>query len=464
LDDEAEKRDRDSINMVASKASLASVEKSVLQAKQKYTKPINYDRKLLDDGGAKYNAKKIAFQKDKIVRDPYTGNELELRVKDAKLKYGDDWVNHLAEADHNIALKKVYDDNKENGWATIKDIQEAANSKDNIEVVSRKFNNAKRARTNEEFVDDDRYLEEKNISISKSGKAVAKKNGRDSERAIDLQLKKKMVANIMETGHKAGIDAAEYSGTTAATMSGVMNIVAVIKGEKSVKDALGDTAKDTGKRVASGYAIGSSLTVVSHTLTSSSSKFLQALGKANVPENIITAVITTGDVLLRYGQGEIDTEECIIELGNRGLTLTTTGYSAILGQAMIPIPIVGSAIGALVGSIVTRSYYHNLVQGLRQNKVEEQKMKLIQAQCQELIQQENIYRAELQKYLQKYFKDYQDCFDDALSIIESSMITGDADGVIRGANKITRKLGGNVCYNDMEEFNDYLESDEKDIL
>ena len=41
---------------------------------------------------------------------------------------------------------------------------------------------------------------------------------------------------------------------------------------------------------------------------------------------------------------------------------------------------------------------------------------------------------------------------------------GDADGVIAGANDITRKLGGQVHYETVEQFKDFLNDGAADIL
>ena len=41
---------------------------------------------------------------------------------------------------------------------------------------------------------------------------------------------------------------------------------------------------------------------------------------------------------------------------------------------------------------------------------------------------------------------------------------GDADGVIMSANQITRKLGGSVKYENMDEFKEFLDSDEVDVF
>ena len=247
-------------------------------------------------------------------------------------------------------------------------------------------------------------------------------------------------------------------------MSGILNITAVIKGEKSAEDAIADTVVDTGKAAATGYAMGGGLTTISHSLSGSSSKFLRALSESNVPGKVITAVIVTGDTLKRYGNGEITTQECLIELGGKGLNFATTGYSMAVGQALIPIPVVGAAVGALVGSMLTSNYYNQLITTLQTKELEHQERLRIIAECERAAQEARAFREELEKYLQSYFREYQDCFDDALATIHTSFQMGDADGVIAGANQITRKLGGNVRYNNMSEFKNYLLDDSTDIL
>ncbi|WP_349401470.1 hypothetical protein, partial [Clostridium perfringens] len=77
---------------------------------------------------------------------------------------------------------------------------------------------------------------------------------------------------------------------------------------------------------------------------------------------------------------------------------------------------------------------------------------------------ERAFRAELESYLQSYFREYRDCFDEALSEIQYGFQSGDADSVILGANQITRKLGGRVYYETVEEFKDFLADDSTDIL
>lgn len=439
---------------------------STQQAAKTFAKPENYtgNRYLYDSGTAKKGVKMDSFAAGGEVRDPYTNDLLELRKTDAKIKYGDDWQRHLAEGDHITPIKKIHDTYGKNPWVKNEDINDWANSKDNLQTVSREFNNAKRSKTNEEFVNDDVYLEKTGVKLTEKGKEKAIETGRKSQNIIDKNAKETIFKNVVKTGHEAGEYSAKNSGATAATMSGIMNIAAVIKGDKSVEDALADTVVDTGKAAVTGYVVGGGLTTVSHTLASSSSKFLRGLSASNVPGNVITAVMLTGNTLKKYSNGEITTQECIIALGEKGLNFATTGYAMSLGQALIPIPVVGAAVGALVGSVLTGNYYSNLVNILKTKELEHQERLRIITECERAAREERLFREELEEYLEEYFKDFQDCFDEALSEIRFAFQAGDADGIIAGANQITRKLGGKVKYENITEFKNFLDCDSDDEL
>lgn len=443
-----------------------AVKTSNEQAKSFFSKPFEYtgNRKLYDSCVAKKSVKQNSFSNKSVVKDPYTNNTLLLTKTEAKIKYGDDWQKHLAEGDHITPIEKIFNETKNNPWLTNDDIKDIANSKENLQTVSREFNNAKRSRTNEQFVTDDSYLEKTGVLISEQGKQKAIRASRKSKIAIDKKIKMKSMKNAIETGHNAGKYAATSTGVTSMTISGIMNTIAVIKGEKKATDALKDVVVDTGKATATGYVMGGGLTMLSQTLSNSSSMFQNLLLKYNVPENIITSIAITGNTLIKYINNEISTQECILELGEKGLSIATTGYSMSVGQALIPIPIVGAAVGALFGSILVNGYCRNLINDLKIKELEHQERQRIMQECKILVEQEKRQRAEFQEYMDNYFSEYKQCFEDAFSYIKEGFVTGDADSIIFGANKITNKLGGKVHYNSVEEFKNFLDSDLVDIL
>ena len=456
----------ESINAVTAQTTAETVTTETQQAALRYAKPATYTghRDLYDSAAGKRNAKLELFASGKNVVDSYTGERLVLTKNEAKALYGDEWTKHLAETDHVKPLEQIHNDTKNNAWNTTEDIKAAANSNDNYAVASRKFNNPKRSRTNEEYVQDKEYLKEKGVKLTTKGKRQAIKDGELAETSINEQLQSSAIKNVLETGHTAGVAGAKYAGVTGLTMSGIQNVVSVIKGEKEASEALADTVKIGGQAAVTGYAVGGVSTVVLHTLSNSSSKFIQALGKSNVPANIITSIMVTGSTLKKWGEGDITTQECLIELGDKGLSFVNAGYSMAIGQALIPIPIVGGAVGALVGIALTSSLYRNLISQLKGNELEEQRREQIIRECREVAAQTKAYREELEKTMESHFKAQKDCFDVAIASMKFAFQSGDADTIIAGANTITRELGGVVQYETVEEYKAFLDSDEKFIL
>ncbi len=461
-EDEIEKHTRVSSGLAANN----SINQETANLNTTFAKPRKYagNRKLFDSGSAKRDVKLEAFSSGKKVIDEYTGKELKLTIEEAKIKYGKNWQDHVAEGDHIHPLKRVVEENKNNPWVTQEDIKEIANSKENMQNISRTFNNAKRDRTNEEFVTDDKYLAEKGIKLSEEEKRKAIETGKRAEKFIKKEIRKRSVKNAISYGNNSGMEVAKNAAGTTATISSILNIAEVINGRKTVKEATKDVAIATTKAAATGYAFGSGGSIIAHSLSYSNSKFLKALSNSNVPAKVITAIMTTGDIVKRYSNGEITTQECILELGERGLNVATAGYSMAAGQALIPIPVVGAAVGALVGSVLTSKYYNSLISDLRNRELEHQERLRIIAECKAIEKEANAFRRELQEKLDYYFYDYKNCFDEAISEIEIAFKTGNADGIIAGANKITEKLGGEIYYDNVKEFKNFLDNDEIDIF
>ncbi len=458
-EEKQERQKCDGIKASTAFSSAESAQQSVQKAAQSFAKPDTYTRKLFDSNTAKRAVKVEAFKGGAKVTDPQTGNTLLLTQQEAKEAFGEQWQKHIAESDHIVPLKHIFEKWGSNPWLKTNNIKERGNSSDNLQVIPGNINKAKGAQTNEEFVSNNgqQYL-----SLESQADYIAR--GIVAEKAVDKNLIKDIAKNITITGHEAGMYGAANSGGTALTMSGITNMIAVIKGEKSADEAVADTICDGGKAAVTGYVRSGGLTIVLHSLSGASSKFLQALSKSNVPGKVIAAVSMLGDTIKRYANGEITTQECIFALGDKGINCAATGYSMAVGQTLIPIPIVGAAIGALVGSVVTSGFYRELKNLLQQKELEHQYRLRIIAEYEQAERQIRAFREELESYLTNYFQDYRDCFDTALSIIHCALEDGDANGVIAGANQITKKLGGTVYYENMTEFIDFLADDSIDIL
>ena len=105
-----------------------------------------------------------------------------------------------------------------------------------------------------------------------------------------------------------------------------------------------------------------------------------------------------------------------------------------------------------------------LINELQTKELEHQERLRIIAACQEAAAQTKAFREQLEAYLETYFEEYRECFDMALSSMRFAYKAGDADGVILSANEITRKLGGQVQFETVEQFKIFLDDDSTDFL
>ncbi len=434
-----------------------------------------YNRKSSEgfsfDTDAKKTYKTAEFEKKNgNVFDPYTGEKLSLTRAEAKELYKDDYAKHLAAGDHITPLKHVYEKNQKSAWLTDQDIRDAANRKHNIEAISTTTNSKKGDKTNREFLGNKENRPEE-ISNTKAIKGVVR--GDISEAMIQTELTVKKVKHMSDAFHESGKKSVEASLSTSVSMSSISNIIAFLKGDKTADEAITDSAVDIGKSAATSYAISGGLTVVSRTLEvhGKNNAFLKSLSDNNVPAKVVSAVMMTGKTIKRYAEGEIDTQECIIELGESGITCLTSSagmavgtgigmnISLAVGQTIIPIPVIGAAIGAMIGAAVTSSIFGDLTDKLNQKQIDHEERLRIIAEKTALAELYRMFQKEIQSYYDKYLLDCRICYESALSSISNGLQSGNINEVISGSNQIIRKNGGEVLYNDFDEFLKFISDD-----
>jgi hypothetical protein len=288
--------------------------------------------------------------------------------------------------------------------------------------------------------------------------------------------------DIADVSHRAGIEAAKSGVIFGGSISAIQNIVAIAKGEKEADEAAADFAKDAAATAVVSYGTGFAGSAIKGGMESSGNEFLKTLAtKTNAPAQIVTVALEAGKTLFKYAKGEISEAECVRELGEKGTgmlggaALGAYGSVAatavfgkavslpftILGQAAIPIPVVGMVIGSMVGYALSTMFYGNILAAFEGAELARERRIQIEKECEEAIRMMRQYRAEMEEAIEKYLKDYSSAFRLAFDGMKEAMRLGDVDGFISGANAITEKLGGNSQFRDKEEF-DKLMAD-KDI-
>ena len=276
----------------------------------------------------------------------------------------------------------------------------------------------------------------------------------------------------------------QVAGASAAFSGGISlikNLVDVTKGNKEIDEAAFDLAKDTGEAFVFGYgstAVGTSLKMI---LTNAPDKALKAIGRSNIPAQIVTIAVETGKTLTKYAKGEIDGVECVKELGEKGtgmvggVVLGTFGGIAakaafgefiqlpftILGQAAIPIPVVGSIIGSVVGYTLGTLCYKSIFEValiFKEAKLAHEERIRIEKECEEAIAMIRQYRLEMEKLVSEYLVSHIETFHTAFDGIKDALQIGDIDGFIASINMITKKLGKTPQYETFKEFDTLMEN------
>ncbi|GAA8069033.1 hypothetical protein Neuguinea51_03530 [Helicobacter pylori] len=129
--------------------------------------------------------------------------------------------------------------------------------------------------------------------------------------------------NAMQTGALIG-----------GAVSCVTNIYECIANGKDPKKALRHTALATIKGGTLSYGKAFLSSSFGGLMQNSFNKFIQSLGKSQIPVVIVSAFMTNITILGRYFSGKIDGAELLKQLAKANTTLISGGAMAAAGQAL----------------------------------------------------------------------------------------------------------------------------------
>jgi ribosomal protein S5 len=241
-------------------------------------------------------------------------------------------------------------------------------------------------------------------------------------------------------------------------ISTITNVVAMVKGDKELDEAALCVVSDTGKSAAVGYGTGFVGSAMKGAMQNSPSSYLRVLSKTNLPANVVSVALETGKALQRLLSGQTTGSECLAELGQSGTGLLSSAMFASAFQVVIPIPVVGALIGSMVGYAFSSVFYGQLMSSINDAKLAREERIRIETECAAAIAAIREYRAEMERIIEEYLAEYTAVFNESFAQINEAYLKGDADGVISGANIISRKLGGNPQFETVEEFDTLMGS------
>ena len=257
---------------------------------------------------------------------------------------------------------------------------------------------------------------------------------------------------------RAGGQQALYGAAIGGCISLIQNFVAVVKGEKTTDEAICSVVGDTAKSGAVSFATGFVGSVVKGGLQNAKNLSIRALSKTNFAASLVTTAIESGKTLNKYIKGEINGTECLEELGEKGTGQISAAIFALVGQELIPIPVVGALIGSAVGYAISTAYYKQIIGVLKQQNLARKERIRIEQECEEVISLVRQYRKEMNEYLNNYLSNHINTFNNAINQMYKAIELDDIDCFIASSNNITTKLNHEVQFRNFNEFNDFMNS------
>ena len=426
-----------------------------------------YDRKKLDDIIARNHFKESAFAENKTQID-MSGNLLHKNAQAAINKYGEakSW-GHRVDVDHKVPLKKVYERGQKIGLSD-EEIKKIANDRANFRILNSTDNRAKGNNSDLDmalrFLKDgelekgtkfvvDGLKSEANISGHLVSQAVEKKVESFTERISDKT--NVFSKNVKEYASDIAKDAA-----IPILVAGVHNIVSVVQGDKSIKEAAKDSVVETGAIILSSKLQQIGVDAANQVLKKSGVKLLQQAAGANIIGNVVIIGMRVNDSFVHFLDGKIDAEKFMFEVTMQGGTLAAETMGAMVGQALIPVPIAGAIIGSMITSVVC-GLVVDLMRTARDSiefvKERRQFIEDISANAKSEIDKQ---RYELERLIKENQEKSDQCFNEGYELIFSGIQRNDVEIISKGLGTVLSQFGENVYYENYGDFNrDFMNED-----
>ena len=437
-------------------------------------------RSQVDDINRRNNAadsyKNRSFGKRKSVADEYTGERIfsnsgsHVKTKQANVdhivpldeqirRYGSDLkpeqIREMANADLNLA----------NTNASLNKSKGALN---NHEYIAKKYTEAGAAKIN----DVSETLFGKKIFKTKQGavdcpdavtsfnmlkeevKAEAHIRTQAAQYKIDNQIdeiKNGKILNPKLNAVTPSVKKAASAGSEAAfvtaTVSGLTNLVGVVKGEQNIKQAVENVGKDTARSF--GSAAGISVLqdgVVAVAKKAGAKDFARLAGK-NLPIMQLTMAVEIGGIVANYLDGNISGEECSAQI-----VCGTAGVLAANMAFAVGGPVAAVAVSLVVGEIsraVTKYQMERRIDKKRQTEFKS----IINTALQSLAQQ----KQRIDAYNKARGAYITEAFNGGFALVMQGVYRVDEKAITKGLNNILTVFNDKCAFQSLVEFNNFFD-------
>ena len=279
-------------------------------------------------------------------------------------------------------------------------------------------------------------------------------------RVAEMQLRG--AAALKEVG-QAGLVGAAVGGGLQAAFSAIHQGMRLTQGETTAAEAIVITIKATASgSVRGGVVAGGSRTIA---IAANEVGVAQILGEMG-PGALANAIFEAGLSTHRFARGEIDLKAYQLDLGGAALRATTSTYCGMAGQLLIPVPVVGAAVGAISGYVAAAVLLESGVIGLGSNNIvtiAEERQAHIERECAASILEMRRCQQELLKLEETYGDDFRATFDPLLDQLREHQKAGMHRNSFMRLVGIGDSLGLALPWRSFEEFNSFMVDEEQEL-
>lgn len=174
---------------------------------------------------------------------------------------------------------------------------------------------------------------------------------------------------------------------------------------------------------------------------------------------LVAGTIEAANAIRSYLKGNITEEQLLNDISSTAITHTSIFYYGILGQAVIPVPILGAFIGSTVGYFLGHMLTQSGFLALGESDIARyarQRRETIEAICREVIPAMRQHREELETLLAVHFAERKHLLTQAFDGMEAALISWDADAFTQQLEAVNKAFGQSLPFKSFDEFDVFM--------
>lgn len=447
------------------------------------------NRHVYDDIAKRREYKKSVFDGKAAVTDFITGETLHADRRMAIHKYGKARANyHTGQVDHIVPLEQVHDMAKNMPFVSDEDIRAAANSEWNYRFTQSHLNQSKQSKSNFEVAAqslwDGKYEESARLigdglvahagvgteltlrATANAGEYAVKetyKAAHGMARSISSQttvdVEKRLSQSVEEVKKRVGADLERAA--VPLVLASVNALVSVTKNEKSLCEAGKDVAVQTGTMIAAFEMQKIGITVTEQAMKQSGVTILKQAAKANVVANAVAIGFMVKDSVVDWLDGKLDDGQFVEQVSRKGTLFVAETTGALIGQTVIPVPVVGAVIGSVVVSVACGCIFS--LMDAAKNHMARDKRNLVAKIASEALAEMKHQQDLLKEYIADDAQKWERSVREGFALIATGTLTNDVAVIAGGLDCIVTNFNRHVKFKTLEEFDEFF-MDENAVL